>query len=295
MRFGAGMTWSLYHTISGATAQNTVMNFMFDTYLPATEWTVAAHPSASATKRILNRTKNSILHAQPAWKLYYWADWGTANLLKMYNDYTYTTTPGDLATVTTQTVSYALNPNVADWKFWTSSANSTAQLITRGKHIIWFDAGVTEVHASYDASWNGSTFNASTALFPTHYSWSSFAIHCSLPGQTASSTASSRLNPVIGTGSNFGSPVEDIIYKGFPVGYNTSGATIVVPQMYAFYVPGDDIALHRSSTMANTNGDIGLGPGTTILYEGEYWLRCSGDMSKNGYMLNFGATEPDFT
>jgi hypothetical protein len=286
------MTWSLVQSYSGAASHTTVMQYLFDTYLPSTEWNVRAHPSGSATKRVLSRAKNCVLFGQSNWTTHYWADFGTSGQILFRDDYTYTTTPGDIGTTTQHSITMNTVPNANGYYFWASSDNSKAQLVTKGKSIIWFDPGVTDIMAYVDNAWNGTTYNNGTILFPYNYGNDHLG-YSSYPALAGSYTNVNRLMPTTGQGTGYGSALEDIVFRGFSMGYGDNNST-GVPKSHAYTITANDIALHRSVGYTNTAGTISSGNGVLVLYQGEYWLRNGTDTTKLAFMFNFGATEPSF-
>ena len=102
------MTWSLSHTIAYSTnADNhSAMVYLYDTALAAlSTWTVSAHPDASAFKRSGTRTTTTLLGGT-SYSEYFWFNWLSTSPTIMYinEDATYTTTPGDLGTDTTNQI-----------------------------------------------------------------------------------------------------------------------------------------------------------------------------------------------
>lgn len=286
------MAFSLTHTIAGTTAGSTALAYMFDTFIPNYGWTTSAHPSASATKRSLSRSYTNLLTGNTLTN-YHWTDFASAYNYTMYEDATYTSVPGDLGTDTTSALGNIYNNaaySTLDWKFWASSERSSASLVTRGKYVIWFDPGVTDVFAYEDTGWDGSTDSGTTHFFPYNYNYSFFG-HSNSPTSDGTSNTEYYLVPSH-EGTNYQQPSVDSIIKGFDYAYTIT--TNEVHYGTAYRITGNDIVLHVPGAGGQNNKSIG-GVGVVVQVGSDYYLRLTSGMTKVCPMLYMGTSEPDFS
>ena len=165
------MTWTVSHTIGGTTgsgARASVFPYMFDTYLPSKGWNVTPHPSGDVEERSLSWTYTDVKMYPSIGSVtnYFWVDWNNSTYFYFYEDSTYTTTPGDLGTDGTNSIAKSINTNDGTWRFWTSSDDANASLVTRGSFIFWFWPGLTEFYGMVDQAWDGTYDTNTTTLWP---------------------------------------------------------------------------------------------------------------------------------
>ena len=299
------MTWTLSNTVTYSSGADihTAMVYLFDTALSGlANWTVSAHPDASSFKRSIKRTTANLYGGSNV-DNYFWVNWSSAtspSSLVVYEDATYTTTPGDLGTDTTNSDTANLTAGMASEsiKFWTSSVNSNALLVTRGKSVLFWEPGFSAATYRVDTAWDGSSDTGTTHYFP--YLRSSMM---TTNGEVGTPTSSSEYHVVPGL------PKDDIaqtfpglnasITTNFPwvhtmntLSSTASGAGI------AFYGLGEDVAAYRSITLAS--GDWSMGDtssqGALWLADSVYWLNPQGGSEGlNQIMFHLGASEPDLT
>lgn len=298
------MTWSLSHTISYVDngSNHTALGYLFDTALPAlSTWTTGAHPDASSYKRVMTRTTTT-LYGGGAYSEYFWANWSSTSptTLSMYEDATYTSSPGDLATDTTNQYSGNLTSglNTESWKFWTSDENSNALLVTRGKSIMFWEPGYTGAALMEDSTWDGSSDSKRTQIFPGLRS--GYLQGTGRP-QTTSATTTSEFSWVTLVSSQSGTGyVEDRIDMNVPFGWtgSTTSLSTGAGTGLLFYGVGDDVGWYRSNTSASSERYW-----QSSSYQGNLWLVGSRyylspwyqGTAYNQMMFDFGTSEPDFT
>ena len=148
------MTYQIVQTMPSASAENdkAAITYFMDTFLPARGWTVGSHPSLSNTSNdtrwILQRNFTDLFTNTPE-KSYLWVSYAHSSTgshyFSQYEDATYTTVPGDKGTDSTNRLDLAWTPNVGatqfPWKFWVSSENNKAFLVTRYDVIYFWDYG----------------------------------------------------------------------------------------------------------------------------------------------------------
>lgn len=288
------MTWSLSNTITyvDASTNTTAMQYLIDTFLPTVGWSTSAHPSGSSTKRSLNRAYTNQLTGNTLTN-YHWIDIVSSVTFYSYEDATYTTVPGDLGTNTTNRVDCTYENGAytgLDWKFWTSSERSSASLVTRGKYVIWFDPGATDVFAYEDTSWNGSAHTGSTHFYPFNYSHSVLYFG-NAPVTTPTNTIEFYLIPTH-EGTQYHQPSVDSIIKGFD--YSYTATTSEITSGPAYRITGNDIVLHVPGAGGINNKNIG-GAGVVVQVGSDYYFRLTGGMNNVAPMLYMGTSEPDFT
>ena len=305
---GAAMTWSLQHSIPATTNSDnhTALVYLFDVMLASlTQWTVAAHPDASAHKRKGTRTSTNLLDGT-TYSEYFWWNWGSTSptTLNSYEDATYTTTPGDLCTDTTNTRASNLNTPGAiassSWKFWTSDVNSKAFLATRGKTIMFWEPGWTAA-TFYDDTWDGSVDSRRTQIFPLTNDVAGY--YTGFPGpSSATTTTENVMYPAIGVSTNpyyiEASRIDMNVPWMFDGSTNAAPAASSAMQTIAFGGLGNDVGVYRPANAIsaarvwrNTSND-----GELFLVDGRYYLAVAGDgLNYFTNVFDMGTSEPDFS
>lgn len=297
------MTWSLSNTIaySSDADSHSAMVYLFDTALNGlAQMTVTAHPSASSTKRSVKRTSTSMFTGAN-YDEYFWVDWSTTSptSVSWSEDATYSVTPGDTGTDSTNTIASSMTTNLTNesWKFWTSDQNTKALLVTRGKTLMLWEPGWSAATLMEDPSWTGATDSLRTQIFPGLNA--SFLYSTGWPS-TASATTSSEYSIVpslsVNSGTYWDGPRVDMNCP-FTFTASTGGAPAAGSQ-FAFPGVGNDVGFYRPATsvtserlLRNTATD-----GLLFLIDGRYYLSSSGSGTSNpSYMFDMGTIEPDFT
>ena len=290
------MAFSLSHTIASSANKNTACTYMFDTFLPTVGWNTSAHPSASSTKRSFNRSFTNAYTGNTVTN-YFWVDWSPfgANI-NVSEDATYTSTPGDLGTDTTNTLSYGMDDAAYsgdDYKFWTNSAGSGASMVTRGKYILWLDlVGLGDIFAFEDTGWNGSVDNNATHWWPWNHNYSGL-INTNAPQQAGTSGNEYMLSSSL-QGQSYASSPNDCVFKGFDMVY-TSGTTSPSQDNrgLAAHFSGDEVVLHYPGSGSSNNNSLNS-PSVLVQYGSNYYLRLAGNMNNVSPMVNMGTSEPTF-
>jgi len=316
------MTWQLQYThpITTAADHHSFNVYFFDTYLSSkTGWNVSAHPDASAFKRSVSITYPNAMDGGSNATCYFWVNWGSVTnptQTSWYNDYTYTTTPGDLGTYTSYValhnwISNFNNSGASNIKIWQSSERSDAMLVTAGKRIFFFWPGCTEwaIPEPYAlGTWDGSGPVAGQGWIKPHTGANEGNLVVYNPMQASTASTSSKYSVV----PSFG---HSQLYMNAKY---TSGPTIVTGsswmvgntsfEMSAFGMPAMDAGtsdfgywIPTPSADATTEDSYYIGIGSvdgSLVFDtntSAYWLQAYPNSSVTGAAFNFGATEPDFS
>jgi hypothetical protein len=284
---------------------HTAMVYLFDTALPAlSQITTAAHPDASTFKRIFTRVTPNNLDNGTNFTEYFWVNWQSTtapNTLLVYEDATYTTTPGDTATDTTSSVSSNLSTTVftaESVKFWTSDQNAKALLVTRGKQVLFWEPGFANANYEGDTAWDGSVDRKATMIFPGTYN--TFCYGANRPISTSGGGSSEYpWRPALSTTNGTGYIESDQIQMNCPfmwaggtAGSGATGAGIL------FGGVGNDVGMYRPAAAANSevSWQNTTGAGSLWLVDGRYYLAPSNkDLSWAQTIFDMGTVEPDLT
>lgn len=303
------MTWSVTNTITytGTASNHTAMVYLFDTVLAGkTGWTIQAHPDGSAFKR---RAKFTTANKTTGtnYTIYSWVTWSsvTPSSVTWYEDATYTTTPGDLATSTNNFIdSSALNIGWTtageSWRFCESSENSQSVLVLKGNKVVFYWPGITSGVFWQDSTWIAGQSNKGTWV-------------CPYIGTRSLWAANSPLNT--GTNANEYSLVPDagFSYNASAGGYRMGGNCIATNFNWLYTTTQNGPTPDISSHVAFANGghnDVGVWlpatvgndgiarapfseiPGITLQVGSDYWFNAVANLSFQGLVFNFGAVDP---
>ena len=289
------MAFSLFNTLPSSTGFSAANAYMLDTFLPTVGWTTGAHPDATGSKRVANRSYTNQYTGNTLTN-YFWLDWSVSPGVYWYEDSTYTTVPGDLGTnnnsildLQTNAASYSAN----DWKFWTSSVRSSASLVTRGKYVLFCDFGVTDVFAYEDPAWTGASDTKATCFYPYNHNLNGALRYCNAPVYAGTSTVEGYLIPNHEGNSIGTQPGVDSIIKGWDMSYGGAGAA-TRSHGIAYRVTGDEIVLHVPGGGAADNTAL-TSTGVVVQNGSDYYFRLSSNMAGIAPMLNMGTSEPDFS
>jgi hypothetical protein len=300
------MTWTLVNSIvdtsNGATGVpfHTAMVYLFDTYLAARGWTIQAHPSGFAYRRRAAYTLTTNFFTGNSHTFRYWADWASttaANYMYLYEDATYTSTPGDLATDTTNSAgifynssSYAGASN--NWRFWASDQVANATLVTRGKKVVWYHPGFTTGGFFVDAARVPGTDDNSSCMFPlTQDTWRWF----NAPDNTGiSGSTASVIQMLSSSGLTYMSGPR--LFQGIPFGPSTASSNST-NTFVSFVVNTPDVLLyHTNSNSTDKTIPVVAGTnGVTVLSNSKYYLMTKADANQHCLAFDLGATEPDLS
>lgn len=277
------MTWTLAGTITDSTYQIRWRNF-FDNYLHLRGgWVVGAHPGGNGNYRILRYDYTDDLDSTTK-AYYYW--YSGSNVL--YEDGTYTATPGDLATNTNNSVTMR-SAIVNDWKVWTSNLSSESIIMTDGKNLIfnWFEP--SNIYQPIAASWDPGAYNPAALIYPRMLNGSQQSGNW---GVAASSTTEVALIPNVAQGSDnsYYQADFDRYFQTYGLQPSNGGTPFVLYNQadILIIVPGNGIGTSGSSTMVGTTG-------ATVFDGTKYWYRTESDLSHSSYLLDYNTSEPDFT
>lgn len=298
------MTWTLAHTIAdtSTTASQGAADaaaYLLDTVMPAKGFTVSAHPDASAFKRVMSYTLNNDITGS-TYTLRWWASYGSttsSNQFTVYDDPTYTTTPGDLANNSSfgsnWTVSSSYVGAGKSWKFWNSDQNANAILVTRGPKVWFYWPGISSACIYVDDSWTGAAVNASTTYLPMTNSYP-------LNGRRApvytTSASTLYLHPAIGS-PNVGQLTYDGLFQGYELLISNSSGTIDSYASRAFSITAADVLLWLPAIPTTTRTVFAQANERpmTLKMGTNYYLSSYKDRSSCSLMFDFGTSEPDFS
>ena len=298
------MAWSNTNTVTYTTAadNHTALVYLFDTYLAARGWTVAAHPGSLAYKRKLKYTAtNYATNANNT--MYHWVDWlNTSGPTSMnwYEDATFTTVPGDLCTSTTNSISVPwtdATSSTKNWRFWTSSVVANACLVTRGKHVMLYWPGMSKFYVEEASSWTAGNQNNSTFYFPLLSSTNSYWPAVNAPMSLGSSATNFSVVPLISASSTRVMGAKT--YKNFTMGYggDTNSSVQVNDYGFAWHETNSDVALYvpaANRTNRNMKG-TSTTPGALWLSGSDYYLNANADSNQYGLLFYMGTSEPTLT
>jgi len=295
------MTWTVEHTIpyvddgTEEAQQTAALKYFFDTFLPARGWTVGFRDGEDETSsyRIFQRNFTDIFTGL-ADKHYMWVNIGSKY---MYEDATYNTTPGDKGTDTTNSVYFNWHSGTSEYlahsyKFWVSSENPKAFIVTRWNTIMAWDMG---------NDWPTYKPNASKSVGPSIDRWETcvwLAMHTgtqsptfrwsNLPAYSNTSNTEAQMNmgpdeqlDCLGSQNGF--------FDTFEFWYDAEGARAVVK---AADVRWFNYAASNSGISSVTPS---MSSFIVVQVNGEdYWLFTKGSKLKSQICLNIGNTVPDF-
>lgn len=204
------MTWSLQNTINwagetGTEDHNTAWAYFFDTFMSTVStWYVTPWPSTQPDYRKLKITLNNKYNNNAAYNMYFSIRIGDPHFrfasmdtgFKVLIDARYTNAPQDrdnlldFDTNVGPAQSWALingaasgqsysggwvYPDAAStgsgpYKFWISSEDNDARLVTKGRRVIFYWPGWTSGYFYEDSSWDGTTNNQGQHIFGIVYS-----------------------------------------------------------------------------------------------------------------------------
>jgi|DEB0MinimDraft_6_1074348.scaffolds.fasta_scaffold03002_4 hypothetical protein len=296
------MTWTLANSVTwtGDRAENnTAMEYLFDTYLPSRGWTTGAHPDGSSFKRVFSYGATDSLQGG-TWRSYFWANWTSATAstsCSIYEDATYTASPGDLATDTTNSRSIQYNDSSysfygANWRFWTSDQVANATLVTRNKKVIWYHPGFDTAAFVQAGTWNGTDDNPNTCIWPMNTDGAMYSTNS--PISTGVSGSTYVLAPQPWYNNQYQGLMPEIFFTNFGMNYNSS-----FDYGPAFFINQSDVRYHVPAAL-NSSSRTAYGSafnlnGVLLLANSRYWIRSQADMNQPSLIFDFGTSEPDLT
>jgi hypothetical protein len=301
------MTWSVTNTISytGAASNHTAMVYLFDTVLAGkTGWTIEAHPDASAFKRRAKFTTTNKVTGT-SYTIYSWVTWSSSTSpteLRWYDDETYTSTPGDLATSTNNVIISLVDwvTSGEDWRFCTSSENSQSVLVLKGAKVAFYWPGISSGIFWHDTAWTAGASNRATWICPYVGRTSLWVSNAPVSNNTTGTEY--LLIPDAGWGPAATSGGYRIGGNYIATNFNwlySQSTTSPTPDFYshpAFANGGhNDVGVWLpasiiNSTLART--PFSSTAGITLQVGSDYWYSSSADLTYEGLVFNFGATDP---
>lgn len=260
-----------------------------------TGWTAADHPTPGTNKGIFKYEFTDAFY-EDASAFYYWFN----NTNRIYEDATFTTTPGDLATSTTNDSVIATSATL-DWKVWYSDADASAMLVTTGKRIIFFWPGYSQIGTIRTGSWTAGVHNPNTHIFPM--SEGGAQTYCNSPGGAGNSGTEYKMTPTwaSGSGAYYGATA-DLFFNDFMVAasqansgqiYNAGPGLLRINNGDTlFHIPassGTNVWAYTGINATTASDFVTVSDGTN------FYIRMNADLSRSSYMINFSTTEPDFS
>lgn len=297
------MAFSLAHThtmdnTSDATQQaecRNALDYFFGTFLPARGWT---NTFVSTNRYRHQWPVTNVLNSNATENMYGWSIY-TGTTLTQYEDATYTTVPGDLGTDATnaQLITFwdaAYTYKDKDWKFWTSTEDTSLYLVTQGTKT-WFwgckpQVPIRRENTTYTTAANVDTYD-SHFFFPMGYNW--FNGNAPETSNTSGTELTLRMfveetqyvepdGLAFARNISFGRPNSGFQLGAF-IGYNDIRRKV------------NDLAYRPTVGVTQTN----LTTDTLEKYlvnSTDWWVSYGGITTANHYMaFNFGTTEPDFS
>lgn len=357
------MTWSLQNTISWSSEtslsdHNTAWAYFFDTFMNGVStWYVTAWTGTQPDYRKFKITLNNKYNNNAPYSMYFSVQFGgtdysnTYTGLKIIIDARYTSQPQDRYDLSDFTATSAPfdacglfgyaqaggSPGVLDYpdaastgsgpyKFWTSTENNDARLVTKGRRVVFYWPGWTSGYFYEDSNWDGTYNNNGQHVFGITYSNGARIMD---PGVTSyiynnvtdgSGVLFSKPNTHLGENllynisTNAGglarqifrqqtradTPVtpeidysttqKDLLVQGFAVG----GAEETTPTFDA--ITENDVGVFSPHSKATNINWFGNEQGEVVRVNGgDYWLLAASDTVTESVMFNFGATQPSFS
>lgn len=296
------MTWQVDHTIPFVDdgtyddQYTAALKYFFDTWLPSKGWTVGFRDGEDTTSRyrIFQRNFTDMFTDQPD-KHYLWID----TLSKVqYEDATYTTVPGDKGNDTTNSQSFTWHSTTEEYgnhsyKFWSSTENSKAFLVTRWDTVLSWDLG---------NDWPTYRPRADLSTGPSIDRWDSCIW---LPMKSASGTNCPMYNTNLPTQTNT-SNSEPSMFMGPNENSNGLGSTMAFWDTVELCqsdsaaratIVRDDVKWFNGNASTTSISHITATMTKLLVVQvngGDYWLLTKGSQTLSQMALNIGPTIPDF-
>lgn len=298
------MTWQLEHTITwdpagdAETQCDTALKYFFDTWLPSKGWTTSPRSgqTTASTIRLVQRNFTDIW-TNTAAKHYLWFSFSSASgACQQYEDATYTTTPGDLGTDTTNASNFYWHSTSEtfgqkNFKFWGSTENSNSFMVTRWDTILAWDPGI---------NWPLFRPNAGLAAAETANvdMWQN-QLFIPMNESTVSMGFFRSTNLPVYTNTN---AVEGTVYVCTGMSTNTAGGDGGLWDKVEFRIQSNnsmsviwdqaDVKTYMYGPMSDTYCTQKFIP--VQVNNGNYWLFTKGNLSKTQMAFDLGATLPNF-
>jgi hypothetical protein len=297
------MSFSLAHTIAQDNTDDAsraakivdVYTYFFDTFLPARGWTTTVKNSTSrgAIQPFTDLRTNTTD------SFYHWCSWNTSGTytLNCYEDSTYTTTPGDLMTDTTNLVTLTSITGSAlyatsDFKFWTSDEDSSLFFVTQGyklhlygcKPKVW----VRDAHSGYPAS--PSTDRDSTHLMM----WGNTSCaYTNLPKYLGNN--GNEVNLFINQPSKYELSTNPVFVRDFELNDNTSTIGAVDFSDFRYYAPAES-ARNIAAVNREIDNMSALSLYKYLVNSTDWWVVTGTNVNAEGGLAWYcGTTEPDIS
>jgi len=284
---------------------NDALYYIFKTFLPARGFVTSEITSSKFTCQYpFTRISDGSDYTN-----YMWVQWtGTTTInLTMYEDATYTTVPGDLATDTTSTGTltqyiytdpiYATSPV----KLWVSDEDNAMFMVTQGPrlHMWWEKPSIDVYEPAAHVSTGPSIDRFETQMFLHGSNTASHRI-LNLPYNTGISSTEETLYALVPSENYF--PDSKLLLRGFPLRINDD------PQIIG-YVDRADVRIFSAeeSVRTKTTGqawrnvtmDTLAGVEDIRVYRingTQYWAIMSTEVDGNGGIAFYmGTSQPDFS
>ena len=211
--------------------------------------------------------------------------------INMYEDATYTTTPGDLMTDTSNLYSWTVNDVTtqnSSWKFWTSTEDTSLFMVTRANMLItWggkFEVGVWYPNSNY-------TVANTTDTYRTQFAFPHPALRYTNQ-QFTTNTSSTEYTAYIGTPSSYSEPLDLTFQKNFYIESTTTSLGRINYSDIRKHIPPSSSRITGYSLYGIANS------ATVTLYKyqnGSDWYLSTAVPSSPGLAFSCGTTEPDLS
>jgi hypothetical protein len=279
------------------------LDYLFGTFIPA-RLNASANlltDSNSQKKYTIQLPMRDTLNSDAVEYSYFWIQWNvnTTNLssVTLYEDATYTTTPGDKGTDTSNAMVMSIDSSsqawgALSWKFWVSSEDDDVFLVTRGNFIIfaWFNPRLPYVRPRADLSTGPSIDRYEPQLTPLYsgreMKW--------LNVPNTSNTSGTEVSACIFEPSSYMEPQDFGFYQNWSIYASDSGgiaAEVTCPDVVQT-VPSPTRRGASFLTYSLNNAESTMGK---FLVNSTDWYACNVTpaLNSSGLGFYFGTTEPD--
>ena len=307
------MAWVQSNTFTITSTQTTWHDFfvyLFDTFLPTiTGFTVSAHPDASTFKRKFTYTFANNTYDNNPLTCYHWATWSNdtgPTDLRLYYDLDYSVTPGDTSNLSSIAGWAGVGSIGTSWigtyRFWKTTTNSRAFLITHGNTPWMFWPGYANLRTWGDPTVWAGTYQTREQTHPSVLWGSPGAQSYYGSPRTYGSTQLGDFMPISVPGRVVSPDVNYLVRDPMMV-FNTSGTDPDDTTLPGMWGGTEDFGILRNPiTEANNDfrmymSGVTVNNGILYLVNGtDYWLRRD---TSNDYLghaaFYFGTSQPDLS
>lgn len=297
------MSFSVVHTqaYSSTADTTTFLGYFFDTYLDGkTHWTVSAHPSGDADKRSIQLSLPTPMQAANHIS-YLWVSYSTTYLY-WYEDATYTSTPGDTGTDTTNVRSNndSFTSRSGDYRIWESSVDSNSWFVTKGKYVYLAWPGCSESFGANDPNWDGSYDNKGTCIIPYVADTPYVMNVLNFPGGTGVDSGEDPLIPSVyyRGGEDIGLGASLIHGFSWVLGYDTGYPYPSSDATPILNAGSSDVLWYTDFTSTSDTNREFLDNQWSLMHDttaSKYYLIGTSDIGHQAIAFDMGSSEPSFS